>query len=112
MHLTIRNLRDFDTSYLFALILDDKDAILRHESIALARGYGPLQTCSFTESPSSQKALCRKTISRIITLVFGSLHILQHFGIGFPMANYAVESSCADKIRNVSRHLISIHRTT
>ncbi len=109
-HLTIHNLRDFDTSYLFALILDDKDAILRHESIALGEGYGPLQVCSFTESPSSQKALCRKIVFQPTTLIFGSFKSLKRFGIAFQMASYAVESSCVDQPENAPQPLISIRR--
>jgi len=58
-HLILRNLQEFDISYLTALISGDSMTIKQHEELAKYRGYGPLVPCTFVASPSEQKQICR-----------------------------------------------------
>ncbi|KAF8974325.1 hypothetical protein BDZ97DRAFT_11979 [Flammula alnicola] len=57
-HLIIRNLDEFEISYLRALLDDDKAVIHDYETQALKLDYGPRMRCSYTASPSTQKQLC------------------------------------------------------
>ncbi|KZV98486.1 hypothetical protein EXIGLDRAFT_832155 [Exidia glandulosa HHB12029] len=57
-HLVLRNLQDYDTSYLEALVKGDMETVRQHEELARSRGYGPLVSCSHTRSCRSQAQQC------------------------------------------------------
>ncbi|KAF8184741.1 hypothetical protein BJ912DRAFT_852992, partial [Pholiota molesta] len=57
-HLIIRNLDEFNTFYLKALLDADHKVISCFENEAKLLGYGPLIPCTYTASASAQKALC------------------------------------------------------
>ena len=59
-HLLLRNLQEFDTPYLRALLSGDSDWYLRVENYAKSLGIGPLAPCIFAASPNEQKTNCRK----------------------------------------------------
>ncbi|KAG1799560.1 hypothetical protein EV424DRAFT_1545973 [Suillus variegatus] len=59
-HLVLRNLDEFNTDYLRALIENDLKAISFYETRAKNDGYGPLMPCTFVASPAEQKQCCRK----------------------------------------------------
>ncbi|KAK7005533.1 hypothetical protein R3P38DRAFT_3326482 [Favolaschia claudopus] len=53
-------LHTLDVPYLRALLENDSQKIHEIEELARQFGYGPRVPCSFTASPSAQKALCRE----------------------------------------------------
>ncbi|KAF8997022.1 hypothetical protein BDQ17DRAFT_1249116, partial [Cyathus striatus] len=57
-HLLLRNIQEFDISYLEALLSNDKVRIKHYEQRAYEKGYGPLVPCTFQASPSEQKQCC------------------------------------------------------
>ncbi|KAF8975638.1 hypothetical protein BDQ17DRAFT_1267859 [Cyathus striatus] len=57
-HLILRNLQEFNISYLSALLSKDINEIHSHEANAFRNGYGPLVPCTFQASPSEQKDQC------------------------------------------------------
>ncbi|KAF8583185.1 hypothetical protein K439DRAFT_1507081, partial [Ramaria rubella] len=57
-HLVLRNLNEFDITYLEALLNGDLDIILHYEKAAQRDGYGPLAPCNSVAAPREQKALC------------------------------------------------------
>ncbi|KAF8990580.1 hypothetical protein BDQ17DRAFT_1433679 [Cyathus striatus] len=57
-HLLLRNIQEFDISYLEALLSNDKVRIKHYEQRAYEKGYGPLVPCMFQASPSEQKQCC------------------------------------------------------
>jgi hypothetical protein len=59
-HLVLRNLDEFNTEYLRALIENDATTISFYERRAKQDGYGPLIQCSFVASPAELKQRCRE----------------------------------------------------
>jgi len=59
-HLFLRNLSEYNITYLDALIRDDRVILGEVETYAARRGYGPLTTCTFLFACRDQKQLCRK----------------------------------------------------
>ncbi|KIJ21162.1 hypothetical protein PAXINDRAFT_6932 [Paxillus involutus ATCC 200175] len=57
-HLVLRNLQEFNTEYLRALLDDDQNVVNCIEQHAKTLGIGPLAECNFTASPCEQKQLC------------------------------------------------------
>ncbi|KAG9309526.1 hypothetical protein JVU11DRAFT_10503 [Chiua virens] len=57
-HLLLRNLQEFDTNYLHALLLGDSTCYLHTENVFKTLGVGPLAPCTFAASPSEQKSNC------------------------------------------------------
>lgn len=59
-HLLLRNLQEFDTPYLDALLSGNSVWFLRVENYAKSLGIGPLAPCTFAASPNEQKVNCRE----------------------------------------------------
>lgn len=57
-----RNLNEYDTGYLEALINSDVGRIVSYETAAASQGYGPLVPCNVTDAARGQKQLCRMSI--------------------------------------------------
>ncbi|EJD33115.1 hypothetical protein AURDEDRAFT_155120, partial [Auricularia subglabra TFB-10046 SS5] len=56
-HLSISGIEQYDTEYLRALLEDDYDTALVHETRAASSGYGPLAPCARV-APASSPATC------------------------------------------------------
>jgi len=72
-HLIIRNLQEYDTDYLQALLEGDEASISSFELNARRLGYGPRLPCSFVAPHSKQKMDCRTSLFLTICLSINSV---------------------------------------